>query len=79
MVRNEYRGEVLQLRSDLASVKEQLEATRQEKSIMEEESAGLPDARLSTLLHCSDDFGSIYFSCIFVALALGMRTRDKPQ
>merc|ERR1719331_2129832 len=37
VVRNEYRGEVLQLREDLAAVKQQLEATRQEKSIMEEE------------------------------------------
>lgn len=37
VVRNEYRSEVMTLRSDLASVKEHLEATRQEKSIMEEE------------------------------------------
>jgi chromosome segregation ATPase len=36
-VRNEYRGEVLQLRSELSTVKEHLEETRQDKSIMEEE------------------------------------------
>merc|ERR1719201_1624527 len=36
-VRNEYRGEVMQLREDLAAVKQHLDATRSEKTVMEEE------------------------------------------